>query len=200
MFGFAGAHRTGKTTLAKAVAERLGIRYYDASVSRIMMEKQIHSVSDLPILQRIEAQEYLLQRHLEDIAKLPRPCITDRTPLDFIGYMLGEITMHNTPPEFHQRIGLYVDTCVAAVRMHYDTVILCRPLPVYEVDPTKPPENVAYQMKVQFLIEGASCCVKPTQVGTLKTVDFNERLESSVKLVASQLNDIAADRANYSLH
>jgi hypothetical protein len=201
MFGLTGAHRTGKSTLAKQLSMDLGFAYYDASVSRIMRELGVNSVEHLTLDKRLDAQEYLLKRHLEDIATMPRPCITDRTPLDFIGYMLAEVTMHNTPQELWERTGKYVEDCLTATRIHYDTVIACRPLPSYEEDPTKPPPNVGYQWELQLIIEGAMMQVRPqVQTAFLKSTVFNERVQGAGNLLVERIRTLSLERHSTTIH
>ncbi|CAN0470801.1 unnamed protein product, partial [Phaeothamnion confervicola] len=156
MIGFAGAHRSGKTTLARAAAQRLGRHFHDASVTRIMKEAGVDGVADLPIPQRIAAQEFLLKRFVAELAKAPRPAITDRTPLDMIAYTLGEVTMHNTDAATGRRIYAHVQHCLDETARHFETIFVVRPLPQFDADPSKPPDNQAYQWETQFLIEGAA--------------------------------------------
>jgi len=191
-FGYAGAHRTGKTTLAKRVAEDLGMHFHDASVSKIMREAGIDAVGDVPMEQRIEAQEFLLRRFLQDLNKAPRPLISDRTPLDMIGYCLGEVTMHNTTPELGKRIDAYVKSCLEATKNYFDTIVILGPLPHYDVAPDKPPPNAAYQRLVQFLVEGAACQVNPAiYCEWLYNSDFEERRDISNQIFCERITHIA---------
>jgi predicted ATPase len=190
-FGFAGAHRTGKTTLAKAVAEDLKMAYHDASVSKIMREAGINAVGDVPLAQRVEAQEFLLKRYLKDLQWAPRPLVTDRTPLDMIGYMLGEVTMHNTDAALGARIQDYVDACIQATIRHFDTIIVVQPLEVYVEDPDKPPLNRGYQSLVQLLIQGAAIDVEPyLYVHFITPQDFEERKAVSKDILTGRMKDL----------
>ena len=122
MFALIGAHRSGKTTTAKAVAERIGIHYHDAGVTRIMQEIGFNPVADLPIEDRLKAQKHLLMRYVEEIKAIKGAFITDRSPLDFIGYTLGEVTMHNTDLEVGNAIIDYIDACVRVANTHFDRI------------------------------------------------------------------------------
>jgi AAA domain len=201
-FGFAGAHRTGKTTLAKLVAEDLGWHYHDASVSRIMKEAGINAVGDVPMEARIEAQEFLLQRYLQNLSKAPRPIITDRTPLDMVGYCLGEVTMHNTTPELGMRIDNYVHTCLCATLEYFDTVIVVGQLPTeYAVDPTKPPPNLGYQTLVQLLIEGAAVQINHSMyIEWLDASDLQERRNGSKEILMGRMAQLTEHAKQVSRH
>lgn len=194
-FGFSGAHRCGKTTLARLVADDLGMHFHDASVSKIMREAGINAVGDVPPEQRIEAQEFLLRRFLSDLKKAPAPLLTDRTPLDMIGYCLGEVTMHNTTPEQGARINNYVDACINATITHFDTIIIVGPLKgAYTVDPKSPPPNLGYQRLVQMIIEGAAAQVSHT-IGCelITTTDLTERRSYAVELLHERQTQLVAE-------
>jgi hypothetical protein len=193
-FGFAGAHRTGKTTLAKKVAEDLGWFYHDASVSKIMREAGINAVGDVPIMQRIEAQEFLLKRYLKELQWASRPMVTDRTPLDMIGYMLGEITMHNNTPEVGERVYDYMMECLSATITQFDTIILVRPLATYTVDPKSPPLNRGYQAMVQLLVEGAASMVADhCYIEGLEMDNLQERISVSKGFLFNRMTEIQAN-------
>jgi len=199
-FACVGSHRSGKSTLAKALAERLDIPYFDASVSKIMSEGGFNGVADLPMIKRIEAQEYLIEKHWELTQKLPRPFITDRSPLDMIGYMLGEVTMHNTGPQLAERIQRYVKRCLWVTDNTYAGVIILRPLPVYEVDPTKPPENRAYQSLIQTIVEGSARQCSWISTATLSTDIHEIRMEASVKYMTNIMCELEKEKAKNTLH
>lgn len=193
-FGFSGAHRTGKTTLAKKVAEDLGYFFHDASVSKIVKELGMNAVGDLPMEQRIEAQEFLLKRYRQDLANAPRPLVTDRTPLDMIGYMLGEVTMHNTSAAVGERIQAYVDDCISATITHFDTVLIVGPLTAYAVEDGKPPLNRAYQSLVQCLIEGSARQVsRLVNLYRIEASDFEQRRLIAIETLRERMEELAGD-------
>jgi predicted ATPase len=200
IFGFSGASRTGKTTLAKLVADRMKIHYHDASVTKIMREFGIDPVSDVPLFQRLEAQELLLTKFMDAIKAAPRPAVCDRTPLDMIGYMLGEVTMHNLPVELHDRVQSYVDRCITETERHFDMVVAVRPLPHYKADPTKPPPNRAYQSAVQFLIEGACMNTDNLHSACMTFTDLEERADAACTMFAERVEDLLAEKAQNSVH
>jgi predicted ATPase len=192
-FAISGCHRSGKTTLAKQVSEALGMHYFDASTTKLMAEFGINAVGDIPLEQRVEAQEFLLKRYLQNLQKAPRPLITDRTPLDMIGYMLGEITMHNSSVELGERVNKYVDQCLDEAIRHFDTVIIVGPLASYTADPKSPPPNLGYQRCVQLLIEGAASLVEPHMyVSRLDTTHMDDRRDLACQIIYRRMGEIAA--------
>jgi len=200
MFGISGAQRTGKTTLAKAVAEKLKFHYHDSSVTKIMREFGINPVGDVPLGERIKAQEFLLEKSCDALRQAPRPAITDRTPLDFIAYMLGEVTMHNTAEEFHEPIQTYVKNCLAAAEKYFDMILIVRPLLTYKAADDKPPPNRAYQSAIQYLIEGAAQNIPNIVVGLLPALDLTERVDNCSVAFSTHLEEVAAETACWTKH
>jgi hypothetical protein len=80
---FAGAHRTGKTTLVQALAEVLP-GYEAVDEPYLALEEEGHELSDPPTAEDFELQ---LQRSLEIIAAAPANALIDRSPFDFVAYL-----------------------------------------------------------------------------------------------------------------
>ncbi|WP_456868398.1 AAA family ATPase [Galbibacter sp. BG1] len=157
LFGLTGAHRSGKTTLARAVADDLGIEFYETSTSQVAKELGLDAVGDLSLEDRLYLQAKLLENHIDQISKLPRPLITDRTPLDFMGYLACEFTMSNgknVDPEILQHASRFTDACLNATRHYYDTLYYLAPLPDYVVEDGKPADNPIYQKHHAFVVLG----------------------------------------------
>lgn len=190
-FALAGSSGTGKTTLAKAIADVMGIPYHDASVTRIMNEIGVNPVATLDSIDtRIAAQEQLLVRYIEELRTLPRPFITDRTPLDMAAYVLGEVTMLNTTREQGERIAKYVSVCQERTRELFDAVTVLRPLPFYESKSTRPPPNPAYQHQIQTLIEGIlgqTAEKNPLAFAVVYATDFERRLEVTAEFLTERI-------------
>jgi predicted ATPase len=80
---FAGAHRTGKTTLVQALAEALpGYEAFDEPY--LALEEEGHEFSDPPAAEDFARQ---LRRSLEIITAAPANALIDRSPLDFVAYL-----------------------------------------------------------------------------------------------------------------
>lgn len=92
LIGFCGAHRTGKTTLAKQFAKANGFVYVDASVSKCLSDAGLDSSS----IQTLDIHEFVLAQNLvlnhivtlaEELAPDPkRTYVMDRTPIDALIY------------------------------------------------------------------------------------------------------------------
>lgn len=199
MIGLSGAHRSGKTTLAKRVADTLGLTYCEVSVSKIARDLGVNAVGDLPIAERIAFQRRLLPLFIKEIRKTARPCIVDRTPLDMIGYMLGEITMHNTSAEVGTEVYTYVEECLKATADNFDLVLVLRPLQAFVVDPKSPPMNPAYQWLIQYIIEGAISNMNTdhTTTALIHGSDLDVRLDAVAELLRDRLEYLTNESKTY---
>lgn len=200
IYGISGAHRSGKTTLAKAVAERTGITYLDASVSKIMKENGFNAVGNMDLGKRLEAQKILLDVHREMLESQSGPVITDRTPVDFAAYMLCEVNMHSDP-ELGDIVHDYMVECLNLVCTHYDGLLVARPLPYYQVEEGKPSENKAYQWNLNMTIEGIMSYLSGSiTFGVLSGIEFDGRVNAVTEFVNSLKSQTANSLTPAVLH
>lgn len=80
---FSGTHRTGKTTLLAAVAERLPAYEVLEEPYRVL-EEEGHDFSDPPSVEDFELQ---LRHALATLAEPRRDALFDRCPLDLVAYL-----------------------------------------------------------------------------------------------------------------
>src|SRR3569832_863688 len=62
LIGLCGAHRTGKTSLAKAYAKKHGIAFMETSVSAIFKELGLDPAASFDFKTRLDIQEVILER------------------------------------------------------------------------------------------------------------------------------------------
>jgi predicted ATPase len=80
---FSGAHRTGKTTLVAALADRLpAYKAFDEPYR--VLEEAGHEFSDPPSVEDYEQQ---LRTSLELVGAAPANALLDRCPLDLVAYL-----------------------------------------------------------------------------------------------------------------
>lgn len=199
VYGFCGAHRSGKTTLARRVAEDLGIEFLEVRTGPVMKAHGINIVADMPMNERIAAQEILLAHHVKTIEEAGRPLITDRTPLDMAAYTLGEVFMNRLKMETDEerrldaRVDAYVATCMALFRRHYQAAVMVKPLEIYVDEDGKPPASRAYQWHFNYLLRGLLDSSKITHA-ILNGDDFERRVESAGNFVISQIEELERER------
>lgn len=198
LFGLTGAHRSGKTTLARQVANDLGIDFYETSTSKVAKELGYDAVGDLSLIDRLNLQTKLLQNHLGELDKRSRPLITDRTPLDYMGYLACEFSMTNgndLDPEALDQAALFMDTCLTAARSYYDYIFYLAPLPTYVVEDGKPTANPAYQMHHAFVVLGGISQLRDTiNSALLFETDFAAREQFVHDAIVSRMDTIEEER------
>lgn len=200
MFGFCGASRTGKSTLAKLISEGLGYHYHTFNTAEIMREKGYNLVDPaLTFETRIEAQEAYLDHYEAVVATLPRPTLTDRTPLCLAGYLLSEIRMHDHA-EHGERVLAFVERAVFLTDKHFHTVFICRPLDFYEEAAGKAPANLGYQWHHQLVCEGLAEQCRFIDVGTLHATDLETRCEAVTKTIVDAMVRMKDDRSALTHH
>jgi hypothetical protein len=205
IWGVTGASGVGKSTVCKLVADSLDIAFVQTSITESAKRHGFNAVGDLTLSERIDLQEKLLDDHMQLLDETERPAILDRTPIDMIGYMMGEIYMHShkeLTPEQIQRVNNFALRCMWVTKRNYDCVFHLAPLPFYEAAQTRPAENTAYQKHTDLIMRGAlselsgavSQCI-------LNTTDLNERQEAIHDLIVQRLDTLEASRkANRNLH
>lgn len=128
MLGIVGSHRTGKTTLAEAYAEKSGATLVKMGVSELQREIGYDSsVQSYDFETRMEIQEYLLRRFsdiYQSIQGLNAVC--DRTPLDLIGYAMLSLPSTLSDDE-GERLAKYVRDCINLTNECCSTLILLQP-------------------------------------------------------------------------
>lgn len=200
LFGLTGSAGTGKTTLAKRIAEDLGIEYMPASVTETAKKHGFNSVGVLNLQERMKLQEKLLEDHIQMVCKADRPLIVDRTPIDFIGYMMGELDMHS-----HMRLSAeeiawieeYKNLCLEATVKLYDYVFILKQLDSYEIKDSRPADNRAYQTHTQLIMQG---CMSEVYGRLNFMVVRNQDLEARAELLhntlVQRMDDISKERAS----
>lgn len=137
LLGLCGAHRTGKTTLCHEM-EKVGFEYLPISISDMQKEAGFDSSNqEYDWDTRMKIQSYILTKFrvklLEHhhsiqtaVLRTERLVITDRTPLDLIGY-----TMLAFPTEPSKAdtawMQWYITQCIRLTNKFYTKVFLVQP-------------------------------------------------------------------------
>lgn len=150
-----GAHRVGKTTLARAYAEKHGVEFVETSVSAIFRDLGLDPAAPMPFSQRLTVQREILKR-LDAVYErhTGRHAIFDRCPLDFLGYTLGDAVGASVPPECQADLAAYVQECYDLLNKRFSLVVLLQPgLPIVDA-PGKAAPNAAYIEHLNSLMMG----------------------------------------------
>lgn len=127
--GLTGAHRTGKTTLARGLAEKLGIEFIETSASSVFKLMGLDPAKTYDFSTRLTIQENILESfeavYAEHSAK--SLCVTDRTPLDLMAYTLAEAIGETVLPEDQARLTKYMDRCIEVTNRRFCGLVVVQP-------------------------------------------------------------------------
>lgn len=197
IIGLAGAHRTGKTTLAKIIAEELEIDFVSSSFGEAAKRHGYDAVADMTLTERIGMQIKVLHEHQNFLMANRKVVITDRTPIDMLAYTLAEVGMQShtqVEASVLQAVEAYKQLCLALTSKFYKTVFVLGPLDHYAEEPGKPAFNTAFQSHIQLLIDGAACNLEGVQLAFIETTDLAERREIVHDVVVETMNDMDLER------
>lgn len=91
--GFAGAHRVGKTTLAKSLAAKMGFTFYETSIGKdasLWKNNHISVGEHFCFAERVLLQLQVLE-YLKPIVTRKDKAIYDRTYIDLVGYLYANV-------------------------------------------------------------------------------------------------------------
>lgn len=154
MFGFAGAHRTGKSTLAEAVSKETDLPLVLTSSSAVFKKYGIDPSKPMDFATRLKIQHEILDNAMSVWANENGPFITDRTPVDMLAYTLMDVKM-NTNVDMAE-LERYAQRCYDAIGMYFCGIFIVQPgIPlVYEEG--KAALNEAYIEALNTMILGVS--------------------------------------------
>ena len=205
IYGIAGASGTGKTTLGKHVSDALNIPFVRTSITEMARKAGFEAVGSLPLPDRWRLQQSLLTQFEDMLDNMRGPVILDRTPVDLIGYLYGEIDMHSDQAldlETLKQIDAYCTKCQNLTATRFDRVFITNILPEYELAETRPGFNPAYQRHVHMIIVGSLITAEnQSDVSLLTTNDLHQRIDIVMETIAGRLETIRAERkGNLNVH
>lgn len=178
--GFCGAHRTGKSTVQKAIAERFETRMrqrvklvqmptYKVLGENVKKNASIEERLDLQI-KVLDAYEEVL-KEAEAWSDGNGIIITDRVPIDTAAYLMADVS-RETPYEVDQPILDYVDRTIQMTELYFHQVFYVPPgVPLVE-DPTSAPCSKSYIQHISALCEHYLKRAVVTQPSYKMSVDF----------------------------
>lgn len=155
MIGLCGAHRTGKTTLARAYAERVGIPFVETDARGTFARLGFDPKADYSFGTRMEIQLHILHDAGELYRKAGSRFITDRTPIDFLAYTLADVqrtTLSN--PSEERTLEEYLKACFDCCNRHFTTLIVVQPGIAIQDAPGKAPASAGYIEHLNSLMLG----------------------------------------------
>ena len=157
MIGLCGAHRTGKTSLARAFAEKHGLEFVQTSASQVFKDFGMDAATRYAFDTRLSIQEEILKRFDAQYATVgAKPAITDRTPLDMLAYTLAEAAQDHVPAELQDRFKKYVQSCIDVTNKRFGVLLVDQPGIQVVEEEGKAALNDAYIEHLNSIILGLS--------------------------------------------
>ena len=121
LLGLAGAHRTGKTSLAAEFAKKKRLLCLKTSASEIFRDLGLDPAVHYPFAKRLDIQEEILERfEMAYFAATSQGIgIADRTPLDLLAYTLAEAVQDAVSEKEQARFESYTRNCFQALNRHF---------------------------------------------------------------------------------
>lgn len=131
IIGLAGAHRTGKTTLAQAYAGKRSAHFHQMDTAKLMAKHGYDSSNQtMDFKDKLRAQELLLHEYYDSLTELRmsehKLIITDRTPLDLATYLLIRVGPEESE-EYSAEIIKYIRHCIAMANTFYTGITVTQP-------------------------------------------------------------------------
>lgn len=161
-----GSHRTGKTTLAEKLALKLKIPFAQTNVSGTFARLGFDPQMAYPLEQRLLIQNAILDDFEVQIDQIRETqlslsgrgevagYITDRSPVDFLGYMLADVLREPQSSTIQKQLAAYQDRCINLLNHCYSHVILVQPGIKWADAKLKGPNNPAYGEHINFIMSG----------------------------------------------
>ena len=128
MIGLCGAHRTGKTTLARAFAEKHGLAFVETQTKQVFKNMGLDPSRQYSFSTRLTIQEEILKCADALYAEVgPKPAITDRTPIDYLMYTMADAVHDSVPADQQERLKQYVKDCIEVTNKRFGVLILVQP-------------------------------------------------------------------------
>lgn len=188
MLGLSGAHRTGKTTLARRFAEVSGYTMVETKVSDVFRQHDLDPRANYPLEKRLWIQLRILEK-LEKIYSTNKTySVFDRTPIDLAAYMLADVSRQEINPATDREVSIYVESCLIVTNAYFSGVVVVQPgIPIVE-DLSKAPASLSYMEHLNVINLGlmSSPYLSRTQAFSLSRycIELDDRCECLVNIAA----------------
>ena len=185
--GLGGSHRTGKTTLALAIAREKNIAFIKTDTNAVFKQYGLHPSTPIDFNTRLEIQHQVLQAAAQAWQAETSDFITDRTPLDFIAYTLADI-QGATEVDF-AAVAIYLNRCFEVTNQFFNLLVILQPAIPLVYEPGKAALNPAYMEHLNIIIQGLChhdylrC---PTVILKKDTVRLEERMAAIFAALSPQ--------------
>ncbi|MGI1988633.1 hypothetical protein [Shewanella glacialipiscicola] len=192
--GLCGAHRVGKTTLGLRLAEELKIEFVHGSATSGFGKFGKKPADVMPFSKRLEIQFELLSDYLERFSGRDY-FVTDRTPIDYIGYTLAELNNAAALEQLSMgelKLHRYVTECYEALNATLDVSILVQPGIAIVNDNSKGVCSSMMIEKLNLLMCSSTCDERstvPTFILDRGLLDLDGRIDVSLGALRDLFGD-----------
>ena len=175
--GICGSHRTGKTTLAAAIAKQTGISFVKTSTSQVFAQHGLHPSQYLDFKTRLWIQQRVIEAAVPIWQNEKDAFITDRTPLDFMAYTLADI-QGITKVDFAE-LECYLHKCFTVTNEIFTQLAILQPAIPLIYENGKAALNKSYIEHLNILIQGLGADERltcPVTVIKRDIIDINVRV------------------------
>lgn len=186
--GLCGAHRTGKTTLAMELARLTGKQFVRTRVTEIFKQHGLHAAQEMDFETRLKIQYRILEACEQDWQNAEGDFVTDRTPVDFLAYTLGDVQGKTAVDQTD--FDRYLERCFELTNRFFGLLVILQPGIPLEAAEGKAALNQAYIEHINSLVIGLGNDERVRcEVLTIRrnVTDLNERLHL-VSEVVSQID------------
>lgn len=155
--GLCGAHRTGKTTLAKAIASRTEMTFVQTTTSQVFADLGLDPAAPMDFATRLFVQNHVLDTAEKIWQTASAPFVSDRTPIDMIAYTLGDI-QGKTEVNF-ALLNQYINRCFAITNQYFQNLAIIQPGISLIYEEGKAALNASYIEHINVLVIGL--CADP---------------------------------------
>lgn len=193
LVGLQGAHRTGKTTVAKNIGKlNPHIPYIATNASQIIMDKYGADIN-APINEKyfLDFQETLIDE-LDIIWREQNfLAITDRTPVDIAAYTIIKTKYSDLFDVNNARIERILNKCKKSLNHNFGLLIHLSPGIAYVEEKGKPPLNKVYQeIHNNICIGWGINNFQNIEMVPKKMVEHTERMDYIVPLINNFIDEI----------
>jgi len=150
--GISGSHRTGKTTLAKAIATYKRIPFVQTSTREVFEEHGLHPGTAMDFKTRLWIQHRVIEAAITLWQTEKSSFVTDRTPIDFMAYTLADI-QGATEVDFID-LEAYLTQCFNVTNQFFTQLAVLQPAIPLVYEEGKAALNKAYIEHLNLLVQG----------------------------------------------
>ena len=154
MFGLCGAHRVGKTTLAKTFAEMTGLPFVQTNVVDTFLRMGLDPQAEYEFGERLEIQQEIMTDLHARYLLAPKRFVTDRTPMDVFAYTLADVRRGSLTEWMEQDLEALWKYAMRITLTHLSMVALIQPgIPLVD-NPLKAQASTGYIEHINSILIG----------------------------------------------